>query len=272
MRLRLKLSSIALVAISLFSFVHSQTEDVDSEIRRLRKELMQVQEERRRVSDDSKKDKEEFETYRKRILERMRSARAETDSTKKNLIQVTLSRDSVDAMINAEKNNARRYELLQDEYRLVMINACDTVSAYASKMPPLVSGRLLSAIKLLRDELTASTIDNVESTGRLGQIIKDMHEQGGTIQIVQGNSPVPEIRGTSYSIRIGSIYEALVNAQGSQAAVWEGYDESGQPKWKNIQDAIAAQEILRAVNVREGKSLPVLVNIPMYDINISKVE
>lgn len=263
---------IILFTICLSHNLTAQTNDIDSEIRKIRKELMQVQEERRRVSDEVKKDKTDFETYRKRTLERMRALRIETDSLRNSAAILSLSKDSVDAIINAEKNNTHRYELLQNGYRLSLVAACDTASSYASLMPPLISGRIISALKLLKDELNASTVDNIEATTRLAQICKDMHEQGGTIQIVQGTSPISDIRGTTYSIRIGSIFEAIVNTQGSQAAIWVGGDKDGTPEWKMINDPLISQNILKAVNVREGKSLPALVELPIEAKDIARVK
>jgi len=248
--------------------VYSQQADMSEEIKRLRRELMQVQEERNRTQEEIEKDKEDFQQYRKRALERMRQVRQETDSTQGVIREYTARRDSLDALVNGVRDRIRQYELLQEAFRKELIVACDTLELWAQRLPPLSSEKALSSIGLLRNELSTKSVGNVESMPRLFQIAKDMHETGSSIQISQGTSPVPEIRGTAYRLRLGSLFEGAVNLPGTHAAVWTGNDENGDPAWRPIEDIERASAILKAVNVREGKSLPALVSLPMQDVTV----
>lgn len=248
----------------------AQEPDLTSEITRLRKELMQVQEERERVLDEKAKDEEEFRDYRKRMRARMRVIRLETDSIRQVIAQTKLDDDSLGALINATRDRKKQFEMLQERFRRDLIGAAARVSQYAQTLPPGVADKSLSALGLLENELEAKAVDNVEATSRLFQIVADLHENSSVIQIVQGSSPVPEIRGTTYQLRLGNYFQAVVNAKGTLAAVWTGYDEQNAAQWRRIDDPMVAGEILKAVNVREGKSLPSLVSLPLQEVTVSK--
>lgn len=258
----------------IFSSAHQahgqQQEDLTPEINRIRKELVSVQNERERVAEEKRKDAEDFEEYRERIRETMRSVRHETDSIELETIDYTEKRDSLDALINSVENRAKQYEMLQDGLRTHLIGAVGRVMIFAEGLPPQASEKHISALKLLENELKAKDVDNIEAVTRLFQVISDMHDLTGNIQIAQGNSPVPEIRGTSYRIRMGAFFEAVVNAKGTTAAVWTGYGEDGNPLWQVISDPAIAGEILKAVNVREGKALPELVRLPFQDVPVKE--
>jgi len=249
-----------------------QTIDYDAEIKRIRKELMQVQEERSRVKEDMDKDRKDFEEYRNRTLKKMRSIRHETDSVQQETYVFKQRIDSLSALVEKEAGRKRYYEILQDNFRDDIAESVDTLLMYARAFPPSVSQKSVSALSLLKNELATKTVDNIEALNRFSQITKDMHETGSGIQIIQGSSPVPEIRGTTYRIRLGTFFEAVVNSKGTQAVRWNGYDDNGNPLWKKIEDPVAAAAILKAVNVREGKSLPALVELPMGTMTIVKGE
>jgi hypothetical protein len=258
----------ACVALAAVAQAASAQEDVGEEIRRLRRELMQVQEERSRTQEEIVKDKEDFGQYRKRALQRMRKIRHETDSIRQVIVTFTGKRDSLDGLVAGVKAGTKQYVLLQDGFRRELVVACDSLLVFAERLPPTGQQKAVSAIGLLKTELTTKSVDNVESVTRLLQIARDMHEVGAGLQIVQGTSPVPEIRGTTYRIRVGAFFEAVVNAAGTQAAVWTGYDENGNPQWRAIDDVTVSSQVLKAVNVREGKSLPALVQLPMTDVGV----
>lgn len=265
-------AAVTIVLAAAVRPVVCQQQDLTEEIKRLRRELMQVQEERNRTREEIDKDKEDFQNYRKRALERMRDIRQETDSIRQVIQDYSQQRDSLEAVVGGVKSRTKHYELLQDAFRRELIGACDTVEIYARELPPAGTEKVMSAIGLLRNELNTKTVDNIESVTRLFQIIRDMHEQGASIQIVQGTSPVPDIRGTTYRLRLGAYFEAVVNTAGTRAALWTGYDDEGNPQWRSIDDVAVASQILKAVNVREGKSLPALVQLPLSDVTVAEGE
>lgn len=255
--------AVVLVLLVCLS-AHGQPEqgDIASEIRRIRKELLLVQEERSRLTEEKEKDRKAFNEYRKRTRKRMRQVRAETDSTEQLIEQHRLKDDSLAALVSAERARKRQIELVRDEFRMALIAGCDRASLVARTYPPMVSAKAVSATDLLRSELKTEAVDNIEGLNRLVQITQDMEEMAVGIQIVQGTSPVPEIRGTTFRIRIGTLLDAVVDAKGTRCAFWTGNSETGGPEWRLITDPLVASQVLRAVNVREGKALPTLVQLP----------
>lgn len=239
------------------------SEATASEIKRLRKELMQVQEERTTVAEEKDKDAEDFQAYRKTMLRRMRHMRSEIDSLQGVHRDYRSMSDSLSALINAEKSRKKQLELTQDAYRSDLLRACDRALETAGGLPPGVASKTRSALTLLKNELTAGSVDNIEATNRFFRIWRNMDGASTSIQIAQGTSPVPQIRGTAYTLRLGTIFEAVVNAKGTRAAIWEGWTDEGRPEWGLVEDPAVAAEILKAVNVREGKALPELVEVPL---------
>ena len=238
-------------------------EETASEIKRLRKELMQVQEERTTVAEEKGKDAEDFQAYRKTMLRRMRHMRLEIDSLQGVHRDYRSMSDSLSALINAEKSRKKQLELTQEAYRGDLLRACDRALETAAELPPGVASKNRSALALLKNELNAKSVNTIEATNRFFRIWRNMDGASASIQIAQGTSPVPQIRGTAYTLRLGTIFEAVVNAKGTRAAIWEGWTDEETPEWKFVEDPAIAAEILKAVNVREGKALPELVEMPL---------
>ena len=262
--------AVPVIFSSSFLVYGQHQEDLTPEINRIRKELVSVQNERERVGEEKQKDVDDFERYRTRIRETMRAIRHETDSIESEIIAYKENRDSLAALINSVENRAKQYEMLQDGLRTDLLGTVGRVMTFAEGLPPQATEKHLSALKLLENELKTKNVDNTEAVTRLFQVVNDMHDLTGSIQIAQGTSPVPEIRGTAYRLRLGAIFEAVVNAKGTTAAVWTGYGESGNAEWRMISDPAVAGEILKAVNVREGKALPELVRLPLQDVRVEE--
>ncbi|MFP4415679.1 MAG: hypothetical protein ACOC4C_05100 [Fibrobacterota bacterium] len=250
------------------TFVFAQQDDIKAEITRIRKELMQVQEERERVVEEKKKDAEDFENYRKRMRTRMRTVRLETDSVKNEIVAYKFKNDSLSSLINAQKARKKHFELRQESLRGRIMASTDLVLSLAQSYPPSAGSKTISAAKLLKNDLSTKSIDNVEAISRLFQIIRGMQDESGIIQIVQGSSPLPEIRGTTYRLRLGTIFEAVVNTEGTKAALWSGRSDNGDYRWELIDNAVTASQILKAVNVREGKEVPELVELPLQHVRV----
>mgnify|MGYP000369888099 CR=1 FL=1 len=260
------------LAVGFFILLAAQGQqpDYEAEIKRIRQELMRVQEERERTAAEKEKDAKEFAEYRKRALKTIKEINSQTDSIRQLVLVHSAKNDSLAAVLDREKARIRGFELTQDQTRRDLAAAAERILTAASLLPPGASSRFTAAINLLKNELAAKSVDNIEAINRLSQIIRDMHEAGAGIQIVQGNSPVAEIRGTAYRIRIGAVYEAVVNAAGTMAAIWTGRDANGNDTWKVVSDPEIAAGILKAVNVREGKSLPQLVYLPFEQTLLAK--
>lgn len=263
MHLPLRLMLTAAVALFRFASFAQAPPSVDDEIARLRKELAKTQADCRRAIDDAKKDKKDFEAYRARTAERFERSRAQLDTLRQQIAQQQHGNDELAAQIAAVQARHRDIELSQEEFRKRLIDACGRLQPSVNHLPPVALPPVRSALSLLSSELSAGTIDIVEGCSRLVQLLDRLEETTSTTQIAQENSPVPDIRGTVYRLRIGSFFEAVVDVKGERCAFFEGWGDGGAPRWKVSSDMQVAAALLQAVNIREGRSLPAFVNIPL---------
>ncbi len=245
---------------------------IKKEIKRIRKELLQVQNERLRVKESVKADRADFDEYRTKALSKMRDMRSESDTLKMELDAQKLKRDSLTGAYMAIKSKEKQFDLQQDNFRSIVLENTERLLAEAEKLSPSIREKPVSALKLLKNELSTRSVDNIEAVTRLFQVARDIDNAGSNIQIVQGTSPIEEIRGTTYRLRVGTLFEAVVNTEGSMAALWKGFDDQGNDNWEMLKDPIVAGEILNAINVREGKSLPSLVKLPFEDAVVLEKE
>jgi hypothetical protein len=253
------ISAICLVSIAA-SLAFAQQVDKESEIKRVRKELMQLQTERGKNKLDMAKDQAEFKEYTRRTAERLAAVKNETNSINAQIAASQRRNDSLAALINAANAQVKQGEMSQDAMREKLARSCDQVIASLQSAPPMVRQNLVASAALLKNELRNKTIDNVEAINRMQQIMIRAEEVTGSIQVSQESSPISEIRGTVYRLRIGAFFEAVVDLKGEACAVWTG---SGSPEWKTINDPKIAAELLKAANIREGKSLPAFVTLPL---------
>jgi cytochrome c556 len=253
------------MAVGLCTSIFAQTAapTIDEEITRLRKELIKAQVDCQRVIEEIAKDKKDFDAYHARTLQRMTQARSQIDSLKQDITRNSSENDGLAAQISNIQAKFREIELSQDDFRLRLVGVCKRIEPAASKLPPITMVSTMSTLSLLANDLNTRAIDNIEGCTRLVQIINRMEDNCSSIQIAQESSPVSDIRGMVYRLRIGTFFEAVVDLQGQKCALFEGLNNDGSPRWKTQDSPQTAQAILQAVNIREGKSLPAFVNLPL---------
>jgi hypothetical protein len=257
-RMKRSISTLCVLCIALSS-AFAQQGDKDSEIKRARKELMQLQTERQKNKLEMAKDRKDFEEYTKRTAERLAAVKNETASITKEIAVQQRRNDSLAALINYATSQEKQAEMSQNAMQEKLAGSCDRIIANLQNIPPMVRQNLIASAALLKNELRNKSIDNVEAFNRMQQIMVRSEEVTGSIQVSQESSPITEIRGTVYRLRIGAFFEAVVNLKGDACAVWYG-DSTG---WKTIKNPGIAAEILKAANIREGKSLPAFVKLPL---------
>jgi len=255
----------ALACCVCAALVSAQTAppSIDDDIARLRKELIQSQVDAERVGQEMLKDKQDFDTYRARTAQRLAQTQSELDTLKSETIVVSRADAALAAQINGVLAQRHEIELSQDEFRQKLISFCNSVTPAVKRLPPLIMAPTLSGLYLLINDLTTKSVDVVEGSTRLVQILNKLDEAGSGIQVSQESSPAPDIPGMVYRLRIGTIFEAVVDTKGEKSAVFTGWGDDGAPHWRNLNSPKTAMAILQAVNVREGRSLPVFVNLPL---------
>lgn len=254
-----------LVCTSWLSIVLAQGSDIvhDQEIARLRKEIERVKAECVVMLDDAKKDRQDFELYKKRIAERKRESTMELDSLRSRISREQKVSDGLAAEIRQVQDAQQELSLSQDAFRIDLIDACVKLQQSMGTFPPLVKQQLAAAVDILRNDIASKSVDLSEGISRLVQIIARAEEIGTSIQTVQEQSPVPEITGTVYRLRIGTFFEAVVDDQGEQCALFTGWSNTGAPSYRLIKTPGIAGELLKAVHMRERKALPSFITIPL---------
>lgn len=250
---------ICLLGLSA-SFVFAQQDDKENEIKRVRKELMQLQTERQKNKMDRIKDLTEFKEYSKRTAERLAALKNETNSINQQITAQQHRSDSLSALFDYANAQVKQVDMSQDAMREKLVGSCDQLIANCQGLPPMVRQNPVASVALLKNELRNKNVDNVEAFNRMQQIMTRAEEATGSIQVSQESSPITEIRGTVYRLRIGAFFEAIVNLKGEECAVWYS---GANPEWKTIKDPAIASQILKAANIREGKALPDFVKLPL---------
>ncbi len=261
------------IALSVTPIFSAQTvSELEQEIKQVRKKLVEVQNERADVTQKIKEDRKEFASYREKIVVKLRKTQEETDSLRKEASKFKKKRNRLGSNLLKVKNGQKAYELKQESYRKYLLSAVENTITTTETLSPSLREKPVAALALLKSELQSKGVDNVEAVARLFQVVRDLDGGSYSIQIVQGNSPVSEIRGSVYRLRIGTLLEAVVDLKGSRAAIWSGLDENGTDQWSMVDDIITIEEILKGVNVREGKALPSLVNLSFLNAPVMKME
>lgn len=258
-----------LVLISVYSSLTgslkaAESVDLDEEIKRIRKELALVSSQRQAVKQETARDSKDHDSYKTKFESRLKAASADTDSIFELILQSRQSNDSLSAVISSLKSSQKQYDLLQENFRLRLIAACDQISRLASSIPPISSKSISNPAAFLKSELASRNIDNIDGLQRLMQILNNHEELTENIQIAQSISPVAEIPGTVYRLRIGCLFEAVVQPSGNRYALWNGVDSTGKEIWLTRSDPEGGSQILNAINIREGKALPSFARIPQF--------
>ncbi len=249
-----------LIVLLVFMGTYAQEQiDIENEITRTKREMKRLKKEREKVRRLTVQDKEEFLDYESRTKQRFSALESETRSTKKETIVHQKKSDSLGAVLTGIKASQKEYDVKQRVAKTRLIAFCEKAMKSTKQIPPSLSKKAYDALNFLKSELATGSIENSEGIHRLIQVLNDTELQLMEIQISQGISPVPEISGSIYRLRIGGVFEAIVDAKGSKSAVWATGSDG---EWLPVKDAAVSAEILRAIHIREGKTLPDLVKLP----------
>lgn len=242
--------------------------DPDAELTRLRKEISRVQSDRRHNREDMVRDAQDAAAYRTRTDARFSQMQKQIDSISNQTRLLSQKFDSLSALINMAKSERTQIELSQERISSAVIDACGRIIKLAHTFPPLIGQQFVSSAELLSADISSKIVDNNESMNRLAQILQRMEDATCNIQVSQENSPVADIRGTVYRIRLGTVFEGMVDIKGEHAAVWTGYNQDGTPVWVTCNQSEAVS-LLKTAAIREGKALPDFAMIPFTPDSVS---
>jgi hypothetical protein len=237
-------------------------DEVDREIARLKKEVNRVQAQRNDEAQQAKKERLEFKKYGERIAERTAAITRQTDSLSAEVRKANLHNDSIRSLLSVVASRIREQELQRQRLREVILRAAHSLESEIARCSPLVGEQYEGPINYLISEIEAGSVDHTEALYRLMRIVGDVRTAAQEVQVVETASPVPQLRGTVYRLRIGSVFEAVVDVQGAKAFIWNGKAENDDDRWiaAALQEDVAS--IFTAVRIREGKTVPELVRLP----------
>lgn len=237
----------------------AQELNIENEIVHANRELKRLQKERSKVKKEATQDKKEYAEYQNRMKEKFDDLTSETDSIKKETVKFQSKSDALGARLAGIAAGKSEYDIKQKKLKEELVKFCDKLIDAIKITPPSLSKKSINSLEFLKSELSSSSIDNVEGIYRLIQVLNDVDLQLMDIQVAEIASPVPEVTGSVYKIRIGGVFEAFVDMKGEKGYVWSGGTNG---EWADVKDAGIASKILKAIQVREGKSVPEFIDMP----------
>jgi hypothetical protein len=260
------------VILCTAGYCAAQNDELDREIIRLKKEISRVQAQRSDEAKQVKKEQAEFKAYQERIAGRIAAVNRQTDSINTALHQATHRNDSLHARISSVNAQLREQEMLGSRVRTVIAGALKKLQGELPNLPPLIKDQYSGPVSYLITELEAGTVENTEALYRMMRLVQDLRTVSQEIQVVEGASPVPQLQGVVYRLRIGAVFEAIVDQNGRKAFVWDGTGAGSDSVWRAVGSSDGAAAILKAVKIREGKTVPELVELPFPPPNPSLQE
>lgn len=236
-----------------------KADELDDQISSLSKEIKSIDKEINKVKVDEEKDLQKFKKYKDRTLTYQNSIKVETGSLRSQIAALSISNDSINTLIYSIENRIKNINLKDKNVRLTLINNCKELDILANQLPPSISNSLSSSIQFLKNELKQNSVSNIEGIHRIGKIVSQIQDYEMSIQVGQTTSPLKDINGQVNVLRIGTCFEALVDNDAKICALW---DLTQEEQWKIIDNPNVAKNILEAIRIHEGKSIPSLANIP----------
>lgn len=239
--------------------------DLSSEIARMQREIRQVQAQRQDLQREAQNDKLAYEAYKKRALQRRDDVSHATDSVRQLMDNFKIRNDSLAAKLVAVNAAIHQQELQRETFENVLIAAVIKLQSEVYHFPPLISEQYRGSISYLLGELQAQSVESTEAMYRFVRIVQDLRTVLQDIQVVEGASPVPELKGSVYRLRIGGVFEAIIDMPGKNAFLWSGNSDEGKPHWQKVTEEKVCAAIMKAVKIRDGKTIPELVELPFGD-------
>lgn len=258
----MKKITVLLLLVFSFSLFGADDIEVDNELRRVKREIKRIKQERLKVKKEALQDKKEFASYMARTKERKQNIISETDSVRKEIVQFQKKSSTLGSRLNSLTSQQKNYDYKQKHLKEQLMKICDRAITTAKGTLPSLQKKSIDALKYLQSELAVGTVDNTEAIHRLVQILESQEQQLMDISVAQAPSPITDIHGSVFYLRLGGVFEAIVDTKGKKSAIWDG------SKWDFINDPVVSGEILRATQIRTGKTLPDFVKLP-YSVNAS---
>ncbi|MCX7725959.1 MAG: DUF3450 domain-containing protein [Chitinispirillaceae bacterium] len=253
---------ILVFTIGLLTPLLAQKEELDKEIARLKKEIERVETQRKEESKEAKKEMVEFDNYNQRIQQKMEGIKKQTDSLKALLKEISRQNDSLNQEIYSVSLKIKEYDLQKENIKKNLQRAIKNVISQLDNYPPLLQEQYIGSLKYLYSELEGGNTELSEALYRLTKIVAEIRTSSQEVQVVESSSPLSQIKGGVYRLRIGGIFEAVIEKEGRIAFIWNSYYK----KWL-LADPSSLEVLTKAVKIKEGKIVPELVNLPLGEFS-----
>lgn len=249
---------VLLVIGVLFTPLLAQKEELDKEILWLKKEIERVETQRKEEAKEAKKERAEFEAYNQRAQQRIEGIKKQTDSIKTVLKEISLLNDSLNQEISSINLKIKEYDLHKESIKNSLLKSIKNIINQLDSLVPFLQEQYKGSLKYLYSELENGNSELSEALYRLTKIVREIHTVSQEIQVVESSSPIPQVKVSVYRLRIGNIFEAVIEKEGKVAFVWNCYYK----KWTQA-DPTTLEALIKAVKIKEGKMVPELVDLPL---------
>ena len=253
--------------------IETSLNDLEKEVAEWQDKLEAITLKIKKQDDEIAREKSAFSEHQKRDLAHQQKLSAQVDSLRKDVAALIAESDSLSRTIESTKMSARNHDLQRDNFRKLLIGFCSELAGLIEFLPP---GNLLnqsSAVSFLKGELETRSVDESEALERIWQVVTTLTSASQSVDVYSATSPVPEIKGQVFFIRIGLVSAAIIKDKGEEGALWVNSNNSTGGKWAVIEDDTQRAELWNVVQVREQRAVPQLVSVPFdHEIQIDTTE
>jgi hypothetical protein len=258
---------LLIVIFFVYAFCQDQVQ-LQASVTDLQKELASWQqkikdiESRIAKTDAAKADQvNAFRSYLRAEAVHKAQFQAQNDSLESDIKKAEKRVDSLEQTVGSRKMGGEAADNQVEEMRLVLITSCEDLRKLYDSLPPSNIRAASATLDFLKSELESKTVTVSEALERYYQILSSLDDAESSMETYTGVSPVQEITGQAYFIRIGLVYLAVTSEEGKEAYIWvpvRGYEGSWQP----VNDVNAKAALWDAVRIRDHKIVPDIVNLP----------
>lgn len=236
-----------------------KADDLDDQISSLSKEIKSINKEISKVKEDEEEDLQKYNKYKANTKAYQDNIKNETGLLRSQIAALSISNDSINSIIYNIENRINNINIKDENLRQTLIKNCIRLNDLSKSLPPSISKSLMNSIEFLKNELNQKSVSNLEGIHRFGKIVAQIQDYEMSIQVGQSSSPIKDINGQVNVLRIGTCFEAIVDNDAKICALW---DLNQDENWKIIDNPEIAKNILEAIRIHEGKSIPSLAKIP----------
>jgi cell division protein FtsB len=243
--------------------------DLEKEVVEWQDKIKDIKQKINKQEDEITREKNTFLEHQKRELSYQQKLSAQVDSLRKDIAALHTESDSLSRAIESSKISARNYDLRRNSFRKLLIGFCTELVELLGSLPPSNLTVQTSAVNFLKGELETHSVDESEALERIWQILNTLTSASQSVDVYLATSPVTEIKGQVFFIRMGLVATAVVKGKGEAGAVWVTSIDSTSGKWVIVEDDTQRAELWNVVQVREQRAIPQLVSVPFdHEIKI----